>query len=64
MTLNELMTVANYIARTEGSTQPDGRFGPSTWKSCNERSEVHVESMSMPVDDNNIAIAADQLSVC
>jgi hypothetical protein len=33
MRLKELMTLTNYIARTEGCTQPDGSFGPSAWES-------------------------------
>jgi hypothetical protein len=67
MTLNERMAIANYIARTEGSTQPDGGFGPSAWKSCDEWQGTPVEPLpipSMSPDDRNSAVASGQASVC
>ncbi len=56
MALKELMTRANYIARTQGSTQPDGSFGPSAWKNNDGSDGTHV--------DYNTAVASDQLSGC
>lgn len=56
MALKELMTRANYIARTQGSTQPDGSFGPSAWKNNDGSDGIHV--------DYNSAVASDLLSGC
>ncbi len=67
MTLNELMAIANYIAKTEGSTQPEGGFGPSAWKSYDEWDGTHIEPLSAPsmfLDDRNSAVASGQASAC
>lgn len=67
MTINKLMTIANHIARTEGSTQPNGGFGPSAWRSNDGWDGTHVEPISTTstsLGDHNSAIASGQPSVC
>ena len=59
MTLEELMIKANHVARTEGSTQPDGSFGPSAWKS---HDRWPLSPASMLFENHNTAVASDQLS--
>jgi hypothetical protein len=44
MTINELMTKVNYIARTEGSTRWDGSFGPSAWKQHDHWDTAHLDA--------------------
>ena len=50
MKLKELMTLTNYIARTEGSTQPDGSFGPSAWES---HDRWQRSAASMVIENHN-----------
>lgn len=49
MTLIDLMQQANHIARTEGSTQPDGSFGPSRAWRRNSNSGTVATGVEPPV---------------
>jgi hypothetical protein len=64
MTINELMIRANHIARTEGSTQPDGSFGPAASKRHDNWDTAYLDFCDAPVffreSTNNTT--SDQLS--
>jgi hypothetical protein len=64
MTINELMFRANHIARTEGSTRPDGSFGPSTWKRHEDWDTAHLDSCDAPMLFGNVTnnATSDQLT--
>jgi hypothetical protein len=64
MTINELMIRANHIARTEGSTGPDGSFGPSTWKRHDNWDTANLDSCDAPrlLTNLNNNTSSDQLT--
>jgi hypothetical protein len=54
MTVNELMIMANHVARTEGSTQPDGSFGPSTWNRHDNWDMASLDFCDAPMHFGNL----------